>query len=121
MSNKTWKNVERRIADILGGERVPVTGRQRGSAPDISHTIYSIEVKHRKSLPEWLHDAMAQANASRRGMQLPIVILHEENQPYAKSYVVVELGEFKNWYGEITEPLCPTTENHDGQSEERIG
>lgn len=115
MSNKVWKNVERRIADILGGQRVPVTGRQRGSAPDIEHNVYSIEVKHRKTLPEWLHDAMAQANASRRGMQLPIVILHEENQPYAKSYVVVELGEFKNWYGEITEPLCPTTESNENE------
>lgn len=118
MSNKTWKNAERRIADIIGGERVPVTGRQRGSAPDIAHPIWSIEVKHRAKLPDWLHDAMAQAVASNKGGQLPIVILHEENQPYAKSFVVVELGEFQNWYGDIPQPLCPTTESNDDREAE---
>lgn len=31
----TWKVVEKNIARYLGGERVPITGRFRGSAPDI--------------------------------------------------------------------------------------
>ena len=51
---KDWKACERRVAEILGGVRVPVTGRQRGVAPDIEHETLSIEVKSRKSLPEWL-------------------------------------------------------------------
>lgn len=49
--DKTWKRVERAIAAAVGGERVPVTGRQRGSAPDVSHASLAIEVKHRKKLP----------------------------------------------------------------------
>jgi hypothetical protein len=34
---KDWKQAERRIADLLGGQRIPVTGRQRGDTPDIEH------------------------------------------------------------------------------------
>ena len=96
----TWKLVERKIAAILGGERVPVSGRQRGSAPDIEHSHLSIEVKHRKSLPSWIHDAMDQAQASKRGEQLPVVILHGKNMEYRNSMVLVRLDDFCEWYGD---------------------
>lgn len=102
----TWKMVERQIARLLGGEekgcsRVPVSGRQRGSAPDVSHPWLSIEVKHRKSIPEWLMDAMAQAQASKRGRQLPVVILHKKQMEYRHSMVLVRLDDFVDWYGEV--------------------
>lgn len=99
----TWKNVERQIAARLGGERVPVTGRQRGSAPDIAHSWLSLEVKHRKSLPAWLADAMTQAQASQRGGQLPMVVLHEKQQNYDESYCVVRLKDFVDWFGDVDE------------------
>ena len=35
MTGETWKASERRMAAIIGGVRVPVTGRARGSVPDI--------------------------------------------------------------------------------------
>jgi len=37
MSRATWKRTERSIAGIIGGERVPVSGRQRGDQPDVRH------------------------------------------------------------------------------------
>ncbi len=91
----TWKNVERQIAKRLGGERVPVTGRQRGSAPDIEHDWLS----HRKTLPAWLADAMSQAVASQRGEQLPMVVLHEKQMNYDDSYCVIRLRDFIEWFG----------------------
>lgn len=94
----TWKTVERKIAALLGGERVPVTGRQRGSAPDIKHDWLSPEVKHRKELPFWLHDAMAQAEASKDGEQLPIVVLHEKQMEYGQSFVVIRLRDFVDYF-----------------------
>ena len=100
MSN--WKEVERRVAAILGGRRVPITGRQRGDAPDIAHEWLGVEVKHRKKLPDWIHDAMAQARACSDGGKLPTVILHEHNQLYTKSFVVLELDEFEQWFGRVT-------------------
>ncbi len=91
----TWKAVERAIAEILGGERVPITGRQRGSAPDVAHPWLGIEVKHRKSLPAWLHDAMAQAEAcSDGGEKLPVVVLHEKGRRHDNDFVVVKLRDF---------------------------
>lgn len=111
MADKLWKSVERRIAKYLGGERVPITGRQRGSAPDISHPWLSIEVKQRDSLPAWLADAMDQAEMSvgivqphesnvphDRVSQLPIAILHQTGNRIEDAYVVVRLSDFREWF-----------------------
>ncbi len=51
MSERAWKRTERAIAARLGGVRVPVSGRQRGDAPDIAHPTFAVEVKSRASLP----------------------------------------------------------------------
>jgi hypothetical protein len=55
----TWKHAERQIARRLGGRRVPVSGR--AGQPDIAHSWLSIEVKHRRRLPQWLTKALLQA------------------------------------------------------------
>ncbi len=91
----TWKVVERKIAAILGGQRVPVTGRQRGSAPDIDLPDWGVEVKHRKTLPAWLHDAFDQARACTKPSGKPVVILHEKGMQYADSYVILALSDFQ--------------------------
>lgn len=103
----TWKAAERAIAARLGGERVPVSGRHRGSAPDIAHPTYSIEVKHRKALPFWIADAMHQAEASKRSNQLPVVILHEEGQRYDNCYVVVRLKNLNTFIESTQEKENP--------------
>jgi hypothetical protein len=83
--------------------KIPVTGRGRGSAPDIAHPLYSIEVKHRESLPQWLFDAMAQAIASMKSEeQLPIVVLHQKGQAIGQCFVIIRLGDFVDWYGSST-------------------
>lgn len=88
-----WKRTERRIAAELGGQRVPVTGRSRGDAPDIEHDRFSIEVKERQELPGWLRDAMAQAVAAATGDRIPVTILHERGQRYRDCYAVVRLSD----------------------------
>ena len=107
MGDKLWKAVERRIAKYLGGERVPITGRQRGSAPDIKHEWLSIEVKQRESLPAWVHDAMDQAvqsavkpelRISQPKGPLPVVILHETGKRIEDDYVVLRLEDFRDWF-----------------------
>lgn len=88
-----WKRTERRIAAELGGQRVPVTGRGRGDAPDIEHGRFAIEVKERQALPAWLHDAMAQAVAASGGDRIPVAILHERGQRYRDCYAVLRLAD----------------------------
>ena len=99
MPDKLWKAVERKIADYLGGRRVPVTGRQRGDAPDIEHDVLSLEVKHREALPKWMHEAMLQAEASAKNGQLPMVVIHEKQQAVGRCFAVVRLEDWKDRYG----------------------
>lgn len=93
MSEKSWKRTERKVAQLLGGERVPVNGRIRGSAPDIAHETLSLEVKSRRSIPRWIEDALQQATASSRGGKLPVAVLHQQGKPYADSVCLVRLQD----------------------------
>jgi hypothetical protein len=102
MADKTWKRTEREVAALIGGERVPITGRGRGSEPDVRHDIYSVEIKYRKALPDWMHDALDQAEkAKKRPDQLPIVIFREKGQRVSQAFVMLRLGEFQDWFGRL--------------------
>jgi len=93
MADKKWKQTERKLAKLIGGERIPVSGRQRGFSADIQHANFSIEVKERMTLPVWLHDAMNQAEMSKRGDQIPLVILHQARQKFDQSFAVMRLSD----------------------------
>jgi hypothetical protein len=62
--DKSWKAAERAVARLLGGERIPINGRIKGSAPDVAHDTLSLEVKSRKSSMAWFLEALEQATAS---------------------------------------------------------
>ena len=94
---KDWKACERRVAELLGGKRVPVSGRTRGDCPDIEHPTLSIECKSRKRLPAWIEDAMNQAEASAKDGQLAVVVLHQDRAAYSESLVVLRLSNFADY------------------------
>jgi hypothetical protein len=104
---RDWKACERRVAAILGGRRVPVSGRQRGYAPDIEHPSLAIEVKSRAAYPAWLEDAMRQAEASARYSdnpeRIPVAVLHRGGERYADDLVVVRLSHFARNFTENRE------------------
>lgn len=106
---KSWKAVERAIATRLGGRRVPVTGRQRGDVPDIDHPDLALEIKTRKQIPEWLEEAMQQAEAcwadeaslieasgALDKPRLPVAIVHEDFRGYGHSLVFMRLSDFES-------------------------
>jgi hypothetical protein len=95
MRTEQWKAVERAVAPLLAGDRVPVTGRARGLHPMLRMRILSLEVKHKAALPNWLHDAMAQARAANDGTKANVVILHEAGQRYDRSYAVLPLADLR--------------------------
>ena len=99
MRTDTWKSAERRIASVLGGKRVPVSGR--GDGPDVAHDHLAVEVKHRAAFPKWLHSALAQATASAHDGKLPIVVLHQAGSRYVDSFVVVKMRDWIDWYGQV--------------------
>lgn len=104
-----WKRTERRVATELGGRRVPVTGRGRGDAPDIQHPWLCPEVKHRRKLPDWLHEAMSQARAAATSEQLPIVVLHQSGQRHKDDLVMIRLSDFRDYFGTSLESGEPQT------------
>ena len=100
MSDRRWKRTERKVAALLGGRRVPVSGRGRGDAPDVDHRWLAVEVKDRASLPAWLLDAIAQAEACAGPHQLPVGVLHAAGQRHEWDLVVLRLGDFVEWFGD---------------------
>ena len=90
---KDWKACERKVAALLGGTRVPVSGRGRGHSPDIQHERFSIEVKSRRKLPAWLEDAMNQAEGCAQDGQLPLIVLHQDGQRYQDALTLMRLKD----------------------------
>jgi hypothetical protein len=101
---RRWKSVERAIARFLGGEREPVSGRQRGYGPDVSHEALAIECKSWARLPERVREALERAAqwAARRGEpgKLPIAVIHGVRSPMGRALVVMRLEEFVEQFGE---------------------
>ena len=96
MTDKRWKKHELKTAEALGGERIPITGRQRGSAPDVAHDALSIECKQRQVIPKWINEAMEQAQASIKSPeQVPIVVIHGTGMKYEDDYVMLTMKDFK--------------------------
>jgi len=102
MTDKTWKQVERAIARRLNGRRQGATGRR---GPDVVNDWLVAEVKHRRRLPQWLKNALAQARCGAGEQRLPLVILHESGQRHSDDLVVLRLGDFQDWFGEVR-PEC---------------
>lgn len=91
--DKSWKATERAVARLLGGERVPINGRIRGSAPDVEHAALSLEVKHKRTIPAWIEDALAQAESSSTDGKLAVAVLHGNGARYGKSLCVIRLED----------------------------
>lgn len=105
---RSWKASELAIAHLLGGERVPINGRQRGSAPDVLHPWLSIEVKSWKNLPARILEAMDQAEKSAAWSaahevwskpKLPIAVIHQDHHDHRNDFVVMRLSQFMEHFG----------------------
>ncbi len=99
---RDWKQVERRIAAILGGRRIPVSGRGQGDNPDLEHPRLSVEVKAHASFPVWLESALKQAELSATDGKTPIAVLHPDRARYADALVVCRLSDFAELVGGLT-------------------
>ncbi len=98
-----WKRTERAVARKLGGKRTSKVG-QGTNAPDVETDAWSIEVKHRQELPLWLTEALAQAARNASDGKLPLVVLHESGRRHVDDLVVLRLGDFEAWFGDVPTP-----------------
>lgn len=93
MSTNTWKDIERRIARKLGGERV---GNRGTSTPDVLTDWLAVEVKHRQELPRWIVQAVQKARGHAGRERLGIAVLHEHGKH--DNLVVLSLSDFQEWF-----------------------
>lgn len=103
---RRWKALELALAKRLGGERVPVTGRARGYAPDIRHPWLALEVKSRKTPMATIALMMDQAEKAAawyerkgEGARLPMGIYHVSGTHLANAYVFMRLSDFEHYFG----------------------
>jgi hypothetical protein len=60
-----------------------------------------VEIKHGKNLiPKWLASAMEQAEKHHTPYVLPLLVLHQKQQLYLDSLVVLCLSDFRDWFGD---------------------
>ncbi len=98
MSDKAWKAHERECGRRLGGTRVGPSGT---STADVVNPYLAVECKERKTLPDWLKDAISQAVKAARGEQVPIVCLHEMGRHHDNDIVLIRLKDFEDHMGAI--------------------
>lgn len=97
MSNAAWKRTEKAVCDRLPVERVSNTALGKAKI-DGEGAWLAVESKHRKTLPQWLKDAMAQAERNGSEGKLPIVVLHELRRWHNNDLVVMRLKDFEEWF-----------------------
>jgi hypothetical protein len=61
----------------------------------VEHERFAVEVKHRKELPRWIKDAMAQAVRCAAAGQVPVVVLHELGARHDNDLVIIRLGDLE--------------------------
>ena len=95
MPDARWKKHERAVADLLGGLRLPNSGRGQ---PDVRASGMACQVKTTKALPAWLTGTVDQATRDAGEAELAVVVLNEVSRGRkARRLVVVDLGAQIEW------------------------
>lgn len=109
MADTRWKAFERRCAQLLGTQRIPVTGERNGA--DAETPLFAIQFKKRACVPGYLRDwltGIRAAAAARR--KIGIVVMQNPGGQDLDSFVVVSLRDWLDLHGPI----------HPAQERERI-
>ncbi len=110
MADALWKKAERKICGMLGGTRRGPTGRRDS---DCYHPWLAVEIKNRK-MPTYIRRWMSQAIVNREPDHLPIVVWHSPGTAYQGSLVILQLDDFRDWFGDGGLPFTDEPEgcNH---------
>ncbi len=61
-------------------------------------TPWSVEAKHRKKLPNYIHEGMQQAEVQAAKDQIPVLGLHQKGDKYEESYIVMRVKTFREYF-----------------------
>jgi len=100
-ARSTWKGAERRVAEAIGGTRIPVTGVDRDGA-DVVSGLFHVQVKLRRSLPQWLWDWLGGiVGDAAPHKKIGVLVLKKPRQRDAEGLVVLRYGDFVDLVGRI--------------------
>ncbi len=91
------KRAERAAAKLLGGERRGVLGGE-----DISHPLWSVQVKSRKSFVavNWMQQSVKDCSPNKT----PLLVIHVQGQRHSGDFVMMRMADFIDQFGEIIKP-----------------
>jgi hypothetical protein len=100
-ARNTWKAEERRIADDLGGKRIPVTGIDRDGA-DVVTPLFLVQSKLRATIPAWLGEWLLPIAAeAKQSGRIGILVLRKPRQRNSDSLVVLRYDDFCALHGVV--------------------
>jgi len=86
MPDRKWKRVERNLAAILEGIRVPNSGYGQ---PDVIAGTLAVQAKDRKTFPQWIFDAVDQSKVDAGDNMMPVLVLHHSGRGKKSRWLVV--------------------------------
>jgi hypothetical protein len=97
MNRERWKNVERKVALLLGGKRIPLLGRE---GADLDTPYIYPEVKSRKDIGKYLWDnffnqilfAFRQYSIQNK---VPAIVIHRPGMEYGDALVCVRARDWQ--------------------------
>jgi len=106
MPDAGWKQTERRVADRVGGRRIPGSGahREAGRLGDVLHDVLHIEVKAQKPKGQkWLWDLIEKARGEAKGppAKTSALALKQKGRGQKGHYWVVHDGDIMTLAREI--------------------
>ena len=102
MADKSWKQLERRLAKVFGTTR---RGANFGGWPtgggndDFNTDVFSCEAKL-LSKPTWgsIYEAMAQAERNAQGGRCPLTLVKKKGAPDRDTLVCMRLEVFEKFF-----------------------
>lgn len=98
-ARQTWKNWERRIAEDVGGRRIPVTGIDRADR-DVEGGMFWYQAKLRRSLPAWIFDWLGGICGACPDGKVGVLVLRTPRMKDDDALVVLKWKDWRDLHGE---------------------
>ncbi len=99
MSDKGWKQFERRVARDHGVERQPVTGERDGSDA-MPHAMFCFQMKLRKAIPKCIREWSDSIHrAATKAEKVGILIVKEPGKHDDNALVIVRYRDWVDLHG----------------------
>ena len=99
MSDKGWKQFERRLSRDMGVERQAITG-ERDGADNQPHPMFCFQFKLRRSIPSWMWEWLKGIQgAGARSEKIGVLVLKQPNMRDTDALVILSWKDWVDLHG----------------------